>query len=262
MAKIFVGTSGYIYSHWENGVFYPTSWPKSKKLEYYCQHFKTVELNSTFYRLPVEKTFESWYKRTPKNFIFALKGWRFITHIKKMKDCQNLWKTFLERALILKEKLGPVLFQTSPSLKADFQVLENFCQMLQKTSPKNLRFAFEFRNETWCQNQTYQILKKYNFAWTIVDSPSFPKVFKITSDFVYLRMHGSKILFASKYTKKELKDLAKRIKEWQKQNLNVFVYFNNDAQGYAIENAKQLLFLLGLTESIRKNKIIKSKVKI
>jgi len=243
MAKIFVGTSGYIYSHWENGVFYPISWPKSKKLEYYCQHFNTVELNNTFYRLPGEKTFESWYKRTPKNFIFALKVWRFITHIKKLRDSKDLWKIFLERALILKEKLGPILFQTSPFLKADFQVLENFCQMVKKTSLKNLRFAFEFRNESWYQKETYQILKKYNFAWTIIDSPSWPKVFEITSDFVYVRMHGSKILFGSKYTKKELKDLAQKIKEWKRQNLDVYCYFNNDAKGYAVEDAKELLKL-------------------
>ena len=241
MAKIFIGTSGYIYKHWEDGVFYPPGWPKSKKLEYYTKHFDTVELNNTFYRLPGEKTFESWQKRVPKNFIFALKAWRFITHIKKLRDCQDLWKTFLERALILKEKLGPILFQTSPFLKANFQVLEDFCQMVKKTSPKNLRFAFEFRNESWCQKKTYQILKKYNFAWTIVDSPSWPKVFQITSDFVYVRMHGSKILFGSKYTKKELKDLAEKIKNWQKQNLDVYCYFNNDAHGYAIENAKEII---------------------
>jgi len=246
MPKIFVGTSGYIYSHWENGVFYPISWPKSKKLEYYCQHFNTVELNNTFYRLPGEKTFESWYKRTPKNFIFALKVWRFITHIKKLRDCQDLWKIFLERALILKEKLGPILFQTSPFLKADFQVLENFCQMVKKTSPKNLRFAFEFRNESWCQKTVYQILKKYNFAWTIIDSPSWPKVFEITTDFVYVRMHGSKILFGSKYTKKELKDLAQKIKKWKRQSLDVYCYFNNDAHGYAVEDAKELLKVVKL----------------
>jgi uncharacterized protein YecE (DUF72 family) len=243
MAKIFIGTSGYIYSHWEDGVFYPTGLPKSKKLEYYSKHFDTVELNSTFYRLPEGKTFESWYKRTPQNFIFALKAWRFITHIKKLKDCKDLFETFLKRALILKEKLGPILFQLPPFLKANFQVFEDFCQMVKKNSPKNLRFAFEFRNESWCKEEIYQILKKFNFAWVVVDSPSWPKVFKVCSDFVYVRMHGSKILFGSKYTKKELKDLAKKIKKWKKQNLDVYVYFNNDVKCYAVENAKELLKL-------------------
>jgi len=240
MPKVFVGTSGYIYPHWE-GIFYPENWPKSKKLEYYCQHFDTVELNNTFYRLPGEEAFEGWYKRTPKNFIFAVKVSRFITHVKKLVDCKESWRIFLKRALILREKLGPLLFQLPPFLKADPEKLEDFGKMILKESPKGLRFAFEFRNESWCNEKIYQILKKFNFAWVVVDSPSWPKVYQVTADFVYVRMHGSKILFGSKYTKKELEDLAKRIKKWKKQNFDVYVYFNNDAYGYAVEDAKELL---------------------
>jgi uncharacterized protein YecE (DUF72 family) len=240
MPKVFIGTSGYIYPHWE-GIFYPENWPKSKKLEYYCQHFDTVELNNTFYRLPGEKAFEGWYKRTPKNFIFAMKVSRFITHVKKLVNCKEPWRIFLKRALILREKLGPLLFQLPPFLKADPEKLEDFGKMILKESPKGLRFAFEFRNESWCDEKIYQILKEFNFAWVVVDSPSWPKVYQVTADFVYVRMHGSKILFGSKYTKKELEDLAQRIKKWKKQNLDVYVYFNNDAYGYAVEDAKELL---------------------
>ncbi len=245
MSEVFIGTSGYIYPHWE-GVFYPLGWPKAKKLEYYCQHFDTVELNNTFYRLPGKKTFESWYKRTSKNFIFAVKVSRFITHIKKLKDCRESWEIFLKRALILKEKLGPLLFQLPPSWKKDAKRLEEFLKLITKNlEPKtsNLKFAFEFRNETWCCQEIYDLLKKYNCAWVVVDSPHWPKVFQVTADFVYVRMHGSKILFGSKYTKKELENLAEKIKEWQKQRLDVFVYFNNDAHGFAVQNAKELLRL-------------------
>jgi uncharacterized protein YecE (DUF72 family) len=240
MGKIFIGTSGYIYPHWE-GIFYPGGWPRSKKLEYYCQHFNTVELNNTFYRLPGEKAFEGWYKKTPKNFIFAVKVSRFITHVKKLVDCKEPWRIFLKRVLILKEKLGPLLFQLPPFLKADPEKLEEFGKMILKESPKGLRFAFEFRTESWCNEKIYQILKKFNFAWVVVDSPSWPKVYQVTADFVYVRMHGSKILFGSKYTKKELDDLAQRITKWKKQNLDVYVYFNNDAEGFAIQNAKELI---------------------
>ena len=243
MPKIFIGTSGYIYPHWE-GIFYPENWPKTKKLEYYCQYFDTVELNNTFYRLPGEKAFEGWYKRTPKNFIFAVKVSRFITHVKKLVDCKEPWRIFLKRALILREKLGPLLFQFPPFLKADSKKLKDFGKIVLKEAPKVLRFAFEFRNESWCNEKIYQILKRFNFAWVVVDSPSWPKVYQVTADFVYVRMHGSKILFGSKYTKKELENLAKKIKEWKKQNLDVYVYFNNDAHGYAIENAKELLKIL------------------
>jgi uncharacterized protein YecE (DUF72 family) len=245
MAKLYVGTSGYAYSHWE-GIFYPGNLPKTKKLEYYCQHFDTVELNNTFYRLPGEKVFESWCKRTPKNFIFAVKVSRFITHVKKLVDCQEPWKIFLKRALILKEKLGPLLFQLPPFLKAEPKKLEDFGEMILKESSKGLRFAFEFRNESWCNEKIYQLLKKFNFAWVVVDSPEWPKVYRVTADFVYVRMHGSKILFGSKYTKRELEDLAKRIKKWKKQNLDVYCYFNNDAYGYAVEDATELLKLCGV----------------
>jgi uncharacterized protein YecE (DUF72 family) len=244
MGKIFIGTSGYIYSHWE-GIFYPGGWPRSKKLEYYCQHFNTVELNNTFYRLPGEKAFEGWYKRAPKNFIFAVKVSRFITHVKKLVDCKEPWRIFLKRALILKEKLGPLLFQLPPFLKADPEKLRNFLNLITQTlchsTSRSLRFAFEFRNESWCNEEIYKILKEKNCAWVVVDSPSWPKVYQVTADFVYVRMHGSKILFGSKYTKKELDDLAQRIKKWKKQNLDVYVYFNNDAEGFAIENAKELI---------------------
>jgi uncharacterized protein YecE (DUF72 family) len=101
----------------------------------------------------------------------------------------------------------------------------------------------EFRHKSWCDEKIYRLLKKYNVAWVIADSPRYPKAEVVTADFVYVRMHGSKILFGSKYTKKELKDLAQRIKKWQKQNLDVYCYFNNDAYGYAIENAKDLILL-------------------
>jgi uncharacterized protein YecE (DUF72 family) len=248
MPKVFIGTSGYIYPHWE-GIFYPEDWPKSKKLEYYCQHFDTVELNSTFYRLPGEKAFEGWYKRTPKNFIFAVKVSRFITHIKKLVDCKEPWKIFLKRALTLKEKLGPLLFQMPPFFKAteeNIRKLEDFLKVITKTlNPKtyNLKFAFEFRNKTWCNEKIYQILREKNCAWVVVNSPEWPKEYEVTADFVYVRMHGSKILFGSKYTKRELEDLAQRIKKWQKQNLDVYIYFNNDAYGYAVENAKELFEL-------------------
>lgn len=240
MSKVFIGTSGYIYAHWENGVFYPLGWPKSKKLEYYCQFFKTVELNNTFYRLPEEKIFESWYKKTPKDFVFAVKVSRFITHVKRLINCKRFWQTFLKRCLKLKEKLGPLLFQFPVSFKKDSARLRSFIDMLFKNSPKNLKFAFEFRNSSWCQEEIYKILENYNCAWVIVDSPFWPKVFKVTANFVYVRMHGSKILFSSKYTKRELESLIKKVAQWLGSNKDVYVYFNNDAKGYAVENAKEL----------------------
>jgi len=239
--KLFIGTSGWIYGHWE-GVFYPENLPSKDKLKYFSQHFKTTEINYSFYHLPRPSTYQNWYKETPADFLFAVKASRFITHIKKLKGIKEAWQQFLDNALYLKEKLGPILFQFPPSFRAtseNIRELENFFNQIRNKNAI-IRIATEFRHASWCEEKIYQLLKKYNVAWVIADSPCYPKAEKITADFVYIRMHGSKVLFSSKYTKKELQDLAQKIKKWLKQNLDVYVYFNNDAYGYAIENAKTL----------------------
>jgi len=175
-----------------------------------------------------------------------VKASRFITHVKRLKEVKDAWKQFLENALNLKEKLGPILFQFPPSFKAteeDIKRLTEFLKLLNATRGRasgNLRFAFEFRHKSWCEEKIYKLLKKYNVAWVIADSPRYPKAEVVTADFAYIRLHGSKIMFASKYTKKEIEDLSKKIKNWLK-NGDVFCYFNNDFQGYAIENAKELI---------------------
>ncbi|MCD6528484.1 DUF72 domain-containing protein [bacterium] len=245
--KIFIGTSGWIYSHWE-GIFYPKHLPSKDKLKYFSQYFKSTEINYSFYHLPRPVTYQNWYNQTPEDFIFAVKASRFITHIKRLKGVKNAWKTFLENALGLKEKLGPILFQFPPSFKntpENLNRLENFLRYINSWSKKPtitgfLRFSFEFRHKSWCQENTYDLLKKYNAAWVIADSPRYPKAEVITSDFVYIRMHGSKVMFSSNYTKKELEDLTQKIKKWRKKKLDVYCYFNNDAQGYAVKNAKTL----------------------
>jgi len=237
--KIFIGTSGWVYSHWE-GIFYPESLNSKDKLKYFSQHFKTTEVNYSFYHLPKPTTYQNWYSQTPGDFLFALKASRFITHIKRLKGAGGAWKIFIKNALNLKEKLGPILFQFPSNFQATPENIKRLEAFLKFISNNRLRFAFEFRHQSWCQDKTYKILKKYNTAWVIADSPRYPKVEQVTTDFVYLRLHGSKILFSSKYSKKELKDFAQKIKKWLKQNKDVFVYFNNDAYGYAVENAKTL----------------------
>lgn len=247
--RLFVGTSGWVYSHWQ-GIFYPEELPSKDKLKYFSQHFKTAEINYSFYHLPQPATYQKWYSETPADFIFSVKASRFITHIKRLSGVREAWKQFIENALNLKEKLGPILFQFPPSFKVtpqNLQRLENFLKLLnynKYTMVKNvsLRYVFEFRHKSWCDKKIYNLLKKYNIAWVIADSPRYPRVDVITADFVYIRMHGSKIMFSSKYTKKELNSLAQKIKKWLKKT-DVYVYFNNDAYGYAIENARELLKL-------------------
>jgi len=247
MAKLYIGTSGWVYEHW-TGIFYPASLPSKEKLRYFSQHFNTAEINYSFYHLPRPTTYQNWYNQVPADFIFAVKASRFITHIKRLNGVKEAWKQFIENALNLKEKLGPILFQFPPSFKAteeNIKRLTEFSKLLSLGRDRvstSLRFAFEFRHKSWCDEKIYNLLKKYNVAWVIADSPRYPKTEVITCDFIYIRMHGSKVLFSSNYTKKELKDLAQKIKKWL-TIYDVYVYFNNDAYGYAIENAKELLKL-------------------
>ena len=247
MAKLYIGTSGWVYPHWK-GIFYPKGLSAKNRLRYFSQQFKTVEVNYSFYHLPRSKTYQNWYKQTPKDFLFSVKASRFITHIKRLKNVSDSWEKFFNNALYLKEKLGLVLFQFPSSFRAtdeNITRLEGFLNVitadfkeLSHTSP---RYSFEFRDRSWITNRIYTLFRKYNIAWVIADSPFYPKSEVVTADFVYLRMHGSKIMFSSSYTKEELIILAEKIKEWLKNGLDVYCYFNNDAMGYAVENAKELI---------------------
>jgi len=242
---IYIGTSGWVYSHW-NGIFYPENLSSKEKLQYFARHFKTTEINYSFYHLPSPATYQKWYLQTPKDFLFAVKVSKTITHIKRLKNIEKDWQNFIKNTLFLKEKLGPLLFQFPPSFKLQKDTLERLEKLLElvfRFSKKNreLKYAFEFRHPSWFTDQLYELLKKYKAALVIADSPRYPKVEKVTSDFVYIRMHGSKVLFSSKYSKTEIEELAKKIEDFSKNNLEVYCYFNNDAHGYAIENAKDLI---------------------
>lgn len=237
--KTFIGTSGYNYNHWADGVFYPNNLKQNKWLEYYCKCFSTVELNVTFYRLPNESTFKSWYNRTGKNFVYAVKGSRFITHIKKLKDSQELLELFFSRAKLLKNKLGVVLWQLPPGLHKDERRLENFCQLLAK-GYNFCRHAFEFRHKNWFCEQIYSILRYYNYGLCIAHSGRWPYENELTADFTYIRFHGGEVLYGSEYSKQELSEWANKIKKWLRNKIDVYAYFNNDAYGYAVKNALQL----------------------
>lgn len=239
MPQAFVGTSGFSYLHWK-GVFYPKGLPQRKWFEYYCQYFKTVELNVSFYRLPRKEVFAGWRRRAGPpagGFVFSVKGSRFITHIKKLKNCQEPVKRFFEAASGLSGgSANVILWQLPPRFKANPERLIKFLKIL----PKNWHHAFEFRNSTWLTVKVYELLQKYNAAVVFQDSPGWPITEEITADFVYLRFHGKINLYSSCYTEKELREWAEKIKKWTKTGLDVYAYFNNDALGYAIENAQTL----------------------
>lgn len=228
-----VGTSGYNYAHWAEGVFYPEGLSQNKRLEYYTKFFNSVELNVSFYRLPSQETFQNWYKRTNKNFYFVAKGSRFITHVKKLKDCMKPLDLFLENSSGLKEKLICILWQLPPGLKKDLKRLEDFLKVL-KNKALNLKEVIEFRNKTWFDKETYGLLKAYNVCLCIADSDLWPCVKEITADFIYLRFHGRNGLYSGNYSDRELKDWADFAKSTKK---DIFAFFNNDAEGFAVKNA-------------------------
>jgi len=228
--QIFIGTSGWNYPHWKY-IFYPENLDQKEWLIYYANFFNAIELNVTFYRNIKENTFKKWYKITPKNFYFVAKGPRLITHIKRLKNTKKEVNLFFENVLLLKEKLTCILWQLPPKYKKNLKILENFLKIIKKYKIKG---AFEFRNTSWFDKETYDLLKSYNFALCIIDSDCWQSIREITANFTYIRFHGKNGLYSGNYSIDYLKEYADFIK---KINLDTFVFFNNDAYGYAIKNA-------------------------
>lgn len=234
-AKYYIGTSGWVYPHWRD-VFYPPKLPQSKWLEFYTGHFSTVELNNSFYRLPSEQAFSNWRATSPEGFRYAVKVSRFITHIKRLKDVAEPIGTFLQRARHLNEKLGPLLYQLPPNMHRNDERLESFLQLL----PKGLRHVIEFRHQSWLDEEVFDILRRHNIGFCVFDMPGLPCPLLTTADFAYIRFHGSTGLYFSRYSDEELEEWAGRISRLAKDLDAVYIYFNNDAEGFAIKNAQTM----------------------
>jgi len=239
MASIYIGTSGWHYKHWV-GTFYPPKTPASKMLAYYFERFDTVELNNTFYRLPKESALENWRDSTPPNFQFVAKGSRFITHMKKLKDPEQSIARYFEAIDVLQDKLGPILFQLPPNWEVDAARFEHFLQAL----PKYHRYAFEFRNATWDAPAIYDLLALHGAGYCIFDLAGFESPLHVSSDLVYIRLHGPGGKYQGSYTDDALRRWAARIRAWHGEERSVYVYFDNDQAGYAAFNALRLKELL------------------
>ena len=238
-ASALVGTSGWSYQHWRH-VFYPEDLSQNKWLEYYCRYFKTVEINNSFYVLPKASAFNSWRIRVPADFVFAVKANRFITHLKKLKGVDDVLESFLTRVKALKSKLGPILFQLPPSLGFDPERLEEFASKL----PRGHRLVVEFRNSSWLNQTTFDLLTKHRIGFCIHDLLDVACPEWITSDFAYLRFHGFNEKYGGTYPKKVLERYARLISKMLSDSIDVYVYFNNDAFAYAIKDAMTLAELI------------------
>jgi uncharacterized protein YecE (DUF72 family) len=238
--RVHIGTSGWHYKHW-CGPFYPERLPASKMLEFYCQHFDTVEVNNSFYKLPNPETFRCWREATPRSFCFALKASRFLTHNKKLKDPENALANFLPRAEELGEKLGPILFQLPPRWRVNLERLEEFLSAL----PRKHQYAFELREQSWLMPETYEVLRDHNAAFCVYELAGFHSPIEVTADFAYIRLHGPGRAYQGSYERKTLREWAKRIREWQRRLKAIYVYFDNDQTAYAAHNALELKRLVG-----------------
>lgn len=238
-ARIYIGTSGWHYRHWL-GKFYPANLPTSRMFEFYQKCFDTVELNNSFYRLPSPEAFAAWRDAAPSNFIFAVKGSRFLTHNKKLKEPEQALQNLLPRAEVLGEKLGPFLFQLPPRWKVNVERLESFLQSL----PKFHRYAFEFREPSWNTQAVYGTLRRHNAAYCIHELAGFQTPREITTNFCYIRLHGPGGKYQGCYTAEALRLWQARIRSWQAALNAVYVYFDNDDSGYAARNALELKEML------------------
>jgi len=241
--KFFVGTSGWNYFHWKEA-FYPAKLSSHRWLEYYAKHFNTVEVNMTFYRFPKESLLKGWYKRIPKDFKLTLKAPRQITHERKLKNVKKLIKSFYKIALVLQDKLGCILWQFPPSLHFE-KNKATFLNFLEQLDPQ-VKNAIEFRHKSWWNSEVYKAMKKHKIAFCSVSSPKFPKEAIVTTSYAYFRFHGEEKWYRDEYSKRQLKEWANKIKKAVKKAKakEVYCYFNNDFNAYAIKNAKMLKALL------------------
>jgi uncharacterized protein YecE (DUF72 family) len=237
---VYVGTSGWHYPHWR-GSFYPADVPARDWLSFYAQRCETVEINNSFYHLPTVEALTGWVDDTPPGFCFAAKASRYLTHMKKLKDPQSALATFLARIERLGAKLGPILFQLPPHWHCDLIRLESFLALL----PGGHRFAFELRDPSWQIPSVLALLARYRAAACIFDLAGARSPLELTTDFVYVRLHGPTGPYQGCYSHDALSNWADRLRTWQTQlSAGVFVYFDNDQAGFAARNALELRALI------------------
>lgn len=234
-ANIYIGTSGWHYEHWRE-TFYPVGTGSDEMLPYYADRLGSVEINNSFYNLPAEKTFEKWRETVPEGFVFAVKASRYITHMKKLKDPEEPVRNLLGRAAILGSGLGPVLFQLPPRWQCNPDRLGDFLARL----PPGHRYAFEFRDNSWFGREVYCILGEANAAFCIYDLAGSQSPRMTTADFVYIRLHGPGDAYEGSYDTPTLSSWAGAIASWAGQGLDVYCYFDNDQEGFAVRNALEL----------------------
>jgi uncharacterized protein YecE (DUF72 family) len=270
MGRIRVGTSGWSYAGWR-GDFYPKGLVQKRELAYLAERMQSLEINGSFYSLQRPSSYASWRDATPADFVFAVKGGRFITHLKKLREVEApLANFFASGVLALGPKLGPVLWQLPEILQYDAGLMESFYELLPRTTAeasalaerhddrlqgdrvltsydadRPIRHVLEFRHKSFCADESFDQMRRHDIGCVIADTAGrWPEAEAVTNDVVYVRLHGDKELYTSGYTPAALDRWAAKCRAWAEEG-DVYVYFDNDAKGYAPHDA------LGLIERVR-----------
>lgn len=271
MSETRIGISGWTYPPWR-GKFYPPKLPQKHELHFASRCFSSIEINGTFYSLQRPSSYRRWYDQTPLGFVFAIKGGRFITHMLRLKNIDPALPNFFASGiLLLKEKLGPILWQFPPNFPFDAGRFEAFFDKLPRDTSqaarvarkhdkrltkdrrwletdrrRPIRHAIEIRHESFRDERFYRLLERYNIALVLADSARrFPMIERITADFVYARLHGDEELYASGYSASALDEWARRLTKLRRGR-DLYVYFDNDAKVHAPFDAMSLANLMGL----------------
>jgi uncharacterized protein YecE (DUF72 family) len=265
--QVRVGISGWRYPAWR-GDFYPKGLAQRRELEYAAEHLTSIEINGSFYSLQRPTSYAGWRDQTPPDFVFAVKGGRFVTHMKRLKDVDvPLANFFASGVLALGAKLGPVLWQLPENLRLDVEVLDDFLSRLPRTTTeaaelsrrhddkvpddrsltsaeehRPIHYALEFRSPTFASPEAYAVLRRHDVATVLADTAGrWPRVDEDTGSIRYARLHGDKELYASGYTDRALDEWSDRCRGWAAAGRDVYVYFDNDMKGYAPHDAMRLI---------------------
>lgn len=292
MTKVYIGISGWRYPPWR-GVFYPPKLTQARELEFASRALPSIEINGSFYALQRPESYAAWYEATPPGFVFSVKGNRYLTHMLRLKDIEKpLANVFASGVFNLREKLGPFLWQFPPNFRFDADRIERFFQLLPQDTEqalelarrcdtmmtdrscleidqkRSLRHAMEIRHNSFIDPAFVELLRKYHVALVVADTAGkWPYCEDVTTDFIYLRLHGDKELYASGYSKAALDRWAERIRAWREggepddaqriagdaaplKNRDVYCYFDNDIKVRAPFDARNLIDKLGLGEGL------------
>ena len=235
VSQIHVGCSGWVYKHWR-GIFYPEGLPQTRWFHRYAEEFDTVEINASFYRLPLEKTFDGWREKAPEGFRYAVKANRFITHLKKLVGCDPEIDRFVNLARRLEHALGPILYQLPPSLHKDVGRLETFLARL----PKDVEQVVEFRHKSWYDGEVLAVLDRHGVGFVSHDLIGLISPRWASGRTAYVRFHGAGGKYWGRYSDESLLEWTDWCLDQVRQGRSVWCYFNNDIHGHALDDARTL----------------------